>query len=231
MKRIGILGGMGPVASAYLYTLLLKKAHYKYDAKYDTDFPQIVINSISLSDFDQKGYINKKTIIKELYLGLRLLERSKVDFIAIDCNTVHIFYSIFREKLNTPILNIIDLTKKEIVERSCKKVGVLGSSTTKSFALLTSKLDIANIGYLETTPKEQVDLDSIIYDVMSQSITNDTYKKMIRILERMTNSGAESVVLGCTELSLLYDKLFGMFPLMDSSEILAEEILKLAYND
>jgi aspartate racemase len=231
VKKIGILGGMGPVASLFLVNYILKQAAYKYDAVQDKDYPEIVLNSIALSDFDETGYFNKALILQELTNGIGTLEYAKVDIIAIACNTVHYFYNLINKVTPIPILNIVELTVKSLLDSNTKKIGILSSETAKEMRIYTNRFEEKRIFFIETTKEEQQLVNEVIYSVMGQKINNVIISKLESIIARMYESGAQSIVFGCTELSLLYENFEKKYNILDTSRILGDEIIRIAYND
>lgn len=95
-KTIGILGGMGPVASADTYVALVKTCQQKYNAVQDSDFPAVVLYSLPLSDFSHKGFSDnldkQRVLVEQLVVALKRLENFGAEAIIIDCNTVHYFF-------------------------------------------------------------------------------------------------------------------------------------------
>ena len=88
-KTIGVLGGMGPAASAHFYQLLLKYSQKIYGAVQDDEYPQIIINSLALTGSTEKGMEENELIVRQLSEGIKALEKSNSDFIVIPCNSVH----------------------------------------------------------------------------------------------------------------------------------------------
>ncbi len=112
-KTIGVLGGMGPEASANLYSKIIKYAQYKYNAVQDFDYPPIIIYSLPLFGFDETGIVDEKLVKQQLIDGVKKLESAGCDLIIIGCNTVHIFYDEMQAAIKIPILNIVEGTKKK----------------------------------------------------------------------------------------------------------------------
>ena len=112
-KKIGILGGMGPEATAELYLKIIKIFQDKFGAKYDSDYPEIMIYNLPLPDVVEK--IDQSSKIKEMLVkGVQKLESWGVDFIAIPCNTVNFFLPEMRTAVSIPILSILEETAKEV---------------------------------------------------------------------------------------------------------------------
>ncbi len=112
-KTIGILGGMGPGASANLYQTIISIAQKKYGAEQDYDFPPMVIYSLPLIGFDETGITEPESVKKQLVEGVKKLEKAGCDFIIIACNTVHIYQKNMQKAINIPIVSMIEQAVKK----------------------------------------------------------------------------------------------------------------------
>lgn len=224
-KTIGILGGMGPEASAYFYGLLIKLAHRKYGAVQDTDFPPILIYNLPLFGFDETGITDKELVKKQLLEGVKKLESAGSDFIIIACNTVHSFYDLMQQSINIPILSIINETVNETISRGYKSVGVLSSESTNKMGLYSEKLRERGITVIDISAIDQDQLNKIILHVMAgQSGISDTTVAM-GIINNLISKGAEAIILGCTELPLAIDQSASSVPVLNSNEIIVDRAL------
>lgn len=126
---IGILGGMGPQASAHLVKLLVDKSAKEFGAKNGEDFPEIILDSVPIPDFiaDQK---NKKAALKVLKERVRRMSKMRVGILAISCNTAHILLDQLQSVSRVPFISMIDEIVKEVKGCGMRKVGLLASPTT-----------------------------------------------------------------------------------------------------
>ena len=217
LKKIGILGGMGPEATAELYLRIIKIFQNKYNAIYDDDFPEIFIYNLPLPDVVKNS--NKQNIIKETLIdGVKKLESFGVDFIAIPCNTVNYSISDMCKAVKIPIINIAEETKQEIKNMRITKIGLLSTE-------MTIKTNIYKFNNLKIiTPTK------IIINILSGNKTNNDKKTPKKIIRRLESRGAEKVILGCTEISLFVDDCNLLVPIYDSNKILAIAAVKRAKN-
>lgn len=227
-KAIGILGGMGPVASANLYHKLLSIAQDKYQAEQDSDYPQIILNSLSMQGFNETGFTDQNLVKKELIAGVKTLEAAGADFIIIACNTVHYFLHEMQKNVSIPILSIISETIKEVKKRKYRTVGILSSESTLKLGLYTQELSNENIDAVAATEREQKVLNQVILNVMAGHQGEADTKGIIKIVESMRKKGAEAIVLGCTEIPLVIGQDDIDTHLFNSSSIIAESALRFA---
>ncbi len=226
-KTIGIIGGMGPQASAKLLEVLINICTKNFGARSDSEFPEIILNSVAVPDFisDEK---NLKTVLNILNKRIKLLEKFNPVCFGIACNTAHLLLKDLQFNTNIPFVSIIDEIVKNIREKKIKKVGLLASPTTIKTGLYQNKLSIVNIELIIPQEKEILVVESVIRNVLAGKIIKEDQRKLILIAESLTQIGAEGIILGCTELPLIFPKKFNL-PVFDSIEILARALAKKAY--
>ena len=202
---IGILGGMGPVASAQTYMHIIRTCQKKYGAVQDTDFPEIFIYNLPLQDFNDLGFedTQRNIILLQLIKGLKKLEDAGATVLLIDCNTVHTFYPEFKKYIQASILNLIQLTTDKVQEKNIKKVSILSSHTSRRIGLYEKTLQTKNIECIHITDTEQQVVDDAIIAVMRGKNTDIHIQNILIICKRLIHHGAESIILGCTEISCL----------------------------
>ena len=134
-KLIGVLGGMGPAASANLYSKIISYAQTEYGAVQDFDYPPVIIYSLPLAGFDETGITDLEAVQRQLVAGVKKLEDAGCQLIIIGCNTVHSYYDEMQAAVNVPIFNILEETKKQVLEFGYKKVGLFASKSTTDLKL------------------------------------------------------------------------------------------------
>ncbi|MBN2814046.1 MAG: aspartate/glutamate racemase family protein, partial [Bacteroidales bacterium] len=125
MKRIGLIGGMGPESTLDYYRTLIDA--FK-TGEGDLNYPEIVIYSINISEF--LGLMKQgdhQTIIGLLVSKLEALERAGVAFAAITANTPHMFFDKVKEKSPLPLISIVEATCAETIRRGLKRPGLFGT--------------------------------------------------------------------------------------------------------
>lgn len=124
MKRIGIIGGLGPQSTELFYRELIRLCQTRKEVEY----PKILINSINLWEFVHL-LNNKKSTLNLVKKEISQIQ-DHVDFVALVCNTIHFIIDEIRKFSKVPILAIHEEVVKEISESKIKKVGILGTKTT-----------------------------------------------------------------------------------------------------
>ncbi len=227
-KTIGILGGMGPEASAYFYNLLIQLAHKKYGAVQDIDFPPVLIYNLPLAGFDETGITDEALVERQLIAGVQKLEKGGSDFIIIACNTVHTFYDAMQASIKIPILSIVDETVRTAQDNGYARVGILSSESTNKLNLYKDKLEGSGIATISANPEQQQALNEIILHVMAGEHKNKDAAVAAAIIDDMAAAGADAVILGCTELPLAIEALKAALPVLNANEIIIDRALATA---
>ncbi|HUX36207.1 MAG TPA: amino acid racemase [Candidatus Paceibacterota bacterium] len=230
-KTIGILGGMGPAASANLYLKIIKTAQKMYGAEQDTDFPPMFIYNLPLSGFDETGFAKPTLVREQLIDGVKKMEKTGSDFVIVACNTVHYFYDDMQKAVKIPIISIVEETAKAVSEDGSKIVGLLSSESTNKLGIYHKILDNHGIKTLSVGEEEQKSLNKIILHVMSGTQGSDDKKSINKIIADLRSRGAESAILGCTELPLAFGQEDTNIKLFDSTQIITDSALKLALGE
>lgn len=225
-KTIGILGGMGPEATAELYRRIISICQRNFGAKYDSDFPPIFIYSLPLPDIVESSG-DKDTIIEMLEEGINKLKSAGCDFIAVPCNTV--FYFIDKLGVDIPILNIIEETLAEAKRRNFKKVGILSTVNTAKTRLYENIFD--GVDVLQPSVVEQERINKIILKILTGFKELEDREYLKTVTRKLKGKGAEAVILGCTELPLLIPQRGFNIEVLDTLQILAEITVKKARGD
>jgi len=225
-KKIGILGGMGPVATAYFYGLLLKEMQEQYHTVQDTDYPPLVLYSLPLTGFDETGIIDENLVLQQLQGGIQILEQAHCDFIVIPCNTVHYFIEALRMKTKMPILSIIEETVQVVAQESPASVGLLASETTFKEQLYHQALG-EDIKIMAPDSESHQKITALILKVMGGKDHVEAKKEVIAIMKKMEGD-VDAYIVGCTELSVVLSENDIDIKIYDPLKILAKATVKHA---
>ncbi|HOX60602.1 MAG TPA: amino acid racemase [Candidatus Magasanikbacteria bacterium] len=227
---IGILGGMGPMASANLYYKIIEVAQKKYMAVQDTDFPPMIIYNLPLFGFDETGILDYEFVKQQLVYGVIKLEQAGCDFVVIACNTVHYFVEELASVLSIPIISMVDAVVNQVKVGKHITVGLLSSENTRATGIYQKALAKAGLDCHLVTPDQQVVLNDIILKVMSGNQGVSETQELKNIISYFEHVGASGVLLGCTELPLAIKQSDVSLKLYDCTQIIAESILARVYN-
>jgi len=219
-KSIGIIGGLGPLATVKFMEMLNEKIED------NNEIEIVVINDPTTPD--RTSYIldnNKDNPSKNIIQMVKKLESNNVNLIVMPCNTASYFYKEIINSTNIPFINIVEETSKYIVSKNIKKVGLLATEGTIKSGIYNEMLQKENIECLIPNDIEQKIISSIIYDGIKSGKDIDL-EKFYDVSKNLISSGAELIILGCTELSVLKKQKSINNPIfIDAMEILAESTI------
>ena len=220
-KTLGVLGGVGPLATVYFADLIVKMTPASCDQDH---IRTIVSNNPKIPD--RTDYIldrSKPDPLPAMVADAKMLASLGCDLIAIPCNTAHFFYDEIQKNVGVRVMNIIEETLK-FAHRTLphvKKVGVLATSGTLYSNVYPHVAERFGIECIYPDERDAATLMRIIYDEVKAGKPADE-KAFFSIVERMKAAGCDAVILGCTELSAIYYELHIRRPdILDSMTALA----------
>ena len=217
MKKLGILGGMGPLCTAIFYQKLVENTKANKDQDH---IPTIIISDPQIPDRTKTilSGEGKEDLLEKVKKDLEILESQGVDNIAIPCNTMHYYYDIFNQYTKINIINMVEETLLYCKEKNAKNIAILGTLATM------------NCGIYEKYAKE-IGINIISLDESLKAFTMDTIYKIkqtnqtsnyefLEMVEDLEKTKVDAVILACTELSLI-DNITDYDFVMDAMDILA----------
>jgi len=199
-RCLGVLGGMGPLAAAQFAMQVAKLTPATRDQEH---IPLLLCNDPRIPDRSAAMVSAGPSPLAAMLRGLRLLETSGADCIAIPCNTAHLWFDALRAASRARLLHIVESVLRDLARRGVRggPVGVLGTRATLDLGLYQRALTEA--GYEVVTPSD-ADIAvcaEAIAAVKSNRIA-DAFAPAARSIAALHRRGARAVVLGCTELPM-----------------------------
>lgn len=219
LKICGVVGGMGPEATALFYMKLIKQfTHTK-------GYPPILMYSVpepfqvadSFLQCNQGGHLLRELVLE----GIQIIQ-NKVDFCVIPCNTAHIYIHEIREVSKVPLFSIVEETCRHLAAHKIKKVGILATAATIESHLYTRPLYENNIASILPSTYQQAVVSEIICRLVKGEKLESDKMALLAIIENLKQMDAECVILACTDLPILLSQSDTSFPLIDTMDILAE---------
>ena len=216
---------MGPQASAYL---LQKLVFLSRTLKLtDTNFPHIILDSMPIPNF-MLNLQNSHAAQSMIEVNIEKLEYFNPKCFAIACNTAHILLSDLKKITTIPFVSIIDEVITKVESSGLHTVGILASPTTIKSHLYQHALFEREIDYLTPTKKECIKLAQIIRCILDNKNLEGAKIELSYLADTLAERGAEGIILGCTELPLLFEKT-NSYQVFDSVEILAQALYNLLF--
>ena len=223
MKRLGILGGMGPAASAEYITRLIQQTQANCDQEHIPfvlwNEPRTPDRSTSLRNGDGKP-------LPYLLQGIQALKTAGCDLIVIPCNTAHFWYDELI-KFQVPIIHIVDSVAYSLCDADVNNgiIGIIGTQATIELGLYQNHL----IDWNCIVPSQE-EMDNTVQPAIDLVKAGDMVKShtmLMSVVDSLISRGAKAVVLGCTEIPLAIreDNQNGI-PLINSIDSLVKVAIK-----
>jgi len=227
-RPIVILGGMGPQASLRFQELLIQKSESYHNGNGD-EYPFIVHFSLPVIDFisDESAKQDAITTISRL---TRPIEALKPQQITLACNTAHLLIPDIPLLQNARFKSLIEATAQVIADDGIKKIGLLGSPTTIRSGLYTAALNTRGVSVISPNVRQQKALEQCIRAVIAGSAQSTDAEALLDIAMSLVKQGAQAIVLGCTELPLLFPKKESPAPYYDTLEVYAQAVIDRYYS-
>ena len=222
-KRLGILGGMGPAASAEYITRLIQQTPANCDQEHIPfvlwNEPRTPDRSTSLRNGDDKP-------LPYLLQGIQALKTAGCDLIVIPCNTAHFWYDELI-KFQVPIVHIVDSVAYSLCDADVNSgtIGIIGTQATIELGLYQNHL----IDWNCIVPSQE-EMDTIVQPAIDLVKAGDMVKShtmLMSVVDSLISRGAQAVVLGCTEIPLaIRENNQNGRPLINSIDSLVKVVIK-----
>lgn len=226
---VGVIGGVGPLATAYFLDKIVRLTAAGRDQDH---VDMVVLNHATIPD--RTAFIlgtsteNPGPVMAE---DARRLERFGVSFIVVPCNTAHYFTDEVVGAVGVPVLSIVGETVEEARARVpwLRSVGLLATSGTAAAGVYQRALAARGVECLLPDDADQAAVMRIIYDQVKagRPVDIDLFRT---VADRLVERGAQVVVLGCTELSVVAEDfhLLDDPRYVDSLDVLARRTIERA---
>ncbi|WP_028402221.1 aspartate/glutamate racemase family protein [Ectobacillus panaciterrae] len=204
MKKVGIVGGTGPESTVDYYQSIISKFQEKIGSK--EDLPELFINSINMYKmFNLLMNGQTQELINYLTDAVQKLESVGADFVVFTGNTPHIVFERVQEKVQVPMISIVEETYLKAQELSLEKIGLIGTKFTMENDFFKKPFISHNIEMVVPNQSEQEYIHrKIVEELENGIVNNETKKGFLNIIEQMTDrDGIQAIILGCTELPML----------------------------
>ncbi len=221
-KTLGILGGMGPMATVYYMELIVKMTEASKDNEH---IPMLVCNRTTVPD--RTSFLlgeSDESPLPEILNAMSILIKGGCDIIAIPCVTAHFFFQEIAKTSEVPVISMVQETAIYLKDRKVKKAGLMATAGTAACGFLQQELMLHGIETVIPSTEGQNKLMKIIYEQVKADKEVDM--QMFSEVElELKERGAEIILLGCTELSLVKKDYSIGVGYLDMMELLAERAI------
>ncbi|NJE75940.1 aspartate racemase [Thermococcus sp. ES12] len=223
-RVIGILGGMGPLATAELFRRIVEKT----PAKRDQEHPRIIIyNNPKIPDRTAFILGKGEDPRPELIDSARKLESWGADFIIMPCNTAHFFAETIQGAINIPLVSMVEETAEAVRRMGLRKVGLLATDGTIKGLVYHRALMARGVEIAVPGRKDQGLVMRAIYDGVKAG-NLELGRKLLLDVARRLERRVDGIIAGCTEVSVALKPEDLKVPLIDPMDVIAERAVKLA---
>ena len=226
MKTIGLIGGMSWESTAHYYRVINQETasrqgglHSAPLIVHSVDFAPVAAMQ-SAGDWEGAG--------RQLAEIAQSLEAAGAEVIGLATNTMHIVADHIIDAISVPFIHIADPTSDALLGDKFETVGLLGTRFTMEMGFYRDRL--ASRGLTSIIPEvERTNLNGIIYEELCRGIVREESRRVyVSAIERLAARGAEAVILGCTEITMLIDDAVSPLPVYDTTDLHAKALVSAA---
>ena len=228
MKTIGLIGGMSWESSALYYRLINEETHRRLGGHHNAPSLMVTVDFADVEHLQHEG--NWERLGNLLTSAAQSLERGGADFIVLCTNTMHKLAESITQAVQIPLLHIVDVTAAVIKQSHEKRVGLLATKFTMEEPFyakrMRNKYGIEVI--VPSAASRQVVHDVIYQELCHGVIRQESRERYQETMEELAEKGAESIILGCTEIELLISQKDSRLPVHPSTTIHAQAAVEFA---
>ncbi len=227
MKKIGIIGGLSAESTIEYYKILLNEYNKR---KGGVSSPLLIIDSLDLEEVVKLMSNDDWDGVFEVILeSAKTLEKAGAEVLVIATNTIHKVFDKVQEKINTPMISILDVTAKAAKSRNLKKIGLLGTIFTMQSDFFHKAFQRYNLEIIVPDQEDQKFVNEVIFNELTFHILTEQSKQgYVEVIKKLQKRGAEGVILGCTEIPLLIKEEDSPIPVFDTTTLHAMAVLEFA---
>lgn len=227
MKNIGLIGGMSWESSALYYEIINREVARRRGGLRSAPMQIASLDFHEIAERQKAGdWAGMASILGDAAAGL---EASGADCILIGTNTMHKIAPEVQARVKVPLLHIVDVTARAILDAGLSKVGLTGTRFTMEEAFYKERLASFGIECVIPSQEEREDIHRIIFSELCQGVIDAESKTvMLDAIDALAQRGAQGVILGCTEIPMLVGQADTALPLFDTTRLHALAAVEFA---
>ncbi len=196
-KTVGIIGGMGPLATADIFEKIIRHT----DAKSDQEHIRVVIDSnTTIPDRTAALLHGGADPVPEMTGSAKYLESIGADVLVMPCNTAHGFYDAVAASVKIPVLNMIGITRDVLKAKGITKAGLLATDGTVETGVYAKAFEGSGVELITPEKEDQASVMDVVYNGVKAGDMEHDVTGFKRCCEDLLEAGAQTLILGCTEL-------------------------------
>ncbi len=226
-KKIGIVGGMGPMATVELFRMIVDHTESANDQGH---IRVLIDNNPQIPDRTAAILSGDRTPVRKICESAEGLVMLGADMILIPCNTSHYFFDEIQRDIDVEVVNMVDETARALERRGCRRAGLLATTGTIKGGIYHRYFRQRDIEIIQPDDEGQQKVMDFIYKGVKASDYSFDTSDFMAVAKKLMDQGAETLVLGCTEIPVGI-KMYGLeLNHIDSLEALANAaIVKAGY--
>lgn len=227
MKKLGLIGGVGPESTILYYRGILKGVQARME---QPCVPPLTIENLSCYEVIRlSGEGDTERLTEYLLAGVRSLAAAGAEVAALTCNTGHLVFDELQKASPVPLVSIVETACAEAVRRGYRRVGLMGTAATMDADFFKTPFRRAGIEVTTPGAEERAFLaDCILNELERGIVRNETAARVLEIASRMAaEQQIDAVVLGCTELPLLFEGRKTAVPVLDTMQAHIEALVDI----
>jgi aspartate racemase len=228
MRTLGLIGGMSWESTAEYYRLLNRGVAQRLGGLHSAPLLLHSVDFAGIAALQERGdWTTAGALLADAARGL---ERAGTEALLLCTNTMHHVADAIESAVDIPLLHIVDATGAALHSAGTTRAGLLGTRYTMELPFWRDRLR-ARFGIQLVVPgtDDRATVHRVIFDELVRGTISDASRTdYIRIIERLAASGAEAVILGCTEIGLLIRPGDGPVPTFDTAALHVEAALDYA---
>ncbi len=230
MKIVGIIGGLSPESTMKYYKWLNEGVRQRLGGHHSA---KILLSSVDFGLFvelKEKGEWDTQG--KLLAHEAKALERAGADFIVLATNTMHKLAHYIEAAIQIPFLHLAEATAERILETEVRKIGLLGTRYTMEMDFYKDKLRAKGILPFIPDEVQRTLVNDIIYNQLCLGKILPESRAIYRdVMTTLVTQGAQGIIMGCTEITMLIDQSDAAVPLYDTTRIHVEKTLATMFGE
>jgi aspartate racemase len=227
-KRLGVLGGMGPAASAEFMVRLIAQTPAKRDQDH---IPAILWSDTTVPDRSTSMRNGDDKPLPYLLAGIQGLISTGCNIIVIPCNTAHFWFNEMEKQASwhAKIAHIVDSVADALrdIKVTNAKIGVMGTQATIELGMYQYRLNKLGWDCIAPTKEEMDTLVQPAIDLIKANQIAEAYPMLMTVIHSLIDKGAKAVVLGCTEIPLsIKEDTVQDTPIINSIDSLVKSVIK-----
>jgi len=218
MKTLGLIGGLSWYSTSVYYRTINQLINEKLGSSHSA---KLILFSIDFEEFRLLQNKNDWNAVEKMLSDIAIqLENSGADCIVMCTNTPHLVADTIRQKIKIPLLHIAEETAKEIVSQKFNKVGLIGTKFTMENSFFKDRLSEFDIESIVPDGADKDYIHASIFNELTRGVFKDDTKiEFLDIINKLKENGAQGVIFGCTEFSILINPADCSIPIFETALI------------